>query len=534
MTTSLQFFGYLNWLDGKPLLPMIEQYRRRLFTSALDIFGPDGLPIFNFVLAGRGKKNNKTLDLVLAAFYKLLIPESVQGSDGYLVASDEDQAGDDLSLAKKLIAANSVLQAELEVYQKEIRRRDGRGTLRILPARDVSGAHGKQGNFIGYDEVHTQRTWDLFEALAPDPTRRDVLQWVTSYDTIYSVPGVPLYDLKEIGKSGTDPRMLFSWYSGDFCSDPDFANLPPEQRANPSMASWPEGAAYIEQQRRRLPTHKFRRLHLNLPGAPNGAFFDQGAVMAAVPTGIKVRPFQEGIEYRAFVDMSGGSNDDATLAIGHAEGKHAVLDVIMKQAGVPPFNPRDAVARFARTLHDYGLATVTGDAYAGQTFRLDFEEEHGIAYRVSARSASDNYERIEPRLNAGEVELLDDPTLIEQLLCLVMRGSRVDHQAGGHDDFSAAAAGCLNLCLGNERRYLWGWLPSLFGPKTEAENFDEFCRVVSTDPEPKRPDGTSYKTPLSDRRSTVQQLRDAPTQTAVGQEILGQMFREGRRSHLDQ
>jgi len=39
--------------------------------------------------------------------------------------------------------------------------------------------------------------------------------------------------------AGTDPRMLFSWYSADYCSDPSFANLPPDERANPSMASWP-------------------------------------------------------------------------------------------------------------------------------------------------------------------------------------------------------------------------------------------------------------------------------------------------------
>jgi hypothetical protein len=31
--------------------------------------------------------------------------------------------------------------------------------------------------------------------------------------------------------------MLFSWYAADYCADPEFASLPPEQRANPSMAS---------------------------------------------------------------------------------------------------------------------------------------------------------------------------------------------------------------------------------------------------------------------------------------------------------
>ena len=142
----------------------------------------------------------------------------------------------------------------------------------------MAGAHGKQYSFIGFDEIHNYRDWDLLEALQPDPTRMDALQWITSYDTIYNTPGVPLHDLKQIGKAGGDPRMLFSWYSGDLCTDPDFAELPPEQRANPSMASWAEGVKYLEQQKRRLPTHKYRRLHLNLPGAPEGAVFDQGKI----------------------------------------------------------------------------------------------------------------------------------------------------------------------------------------------------------------------------------------------------------------
>src|SRR5262245_41464514 len=109
--------------------------------------------------------------------------------------------------------------------------------------------------------------------------------WITSYDTIHSQVGVPLYDLKALGRDGSDPRMLFSWYSGDLCTDPEFAELEPELRANPSISSWPEGHKYLDQQRARLPTHKYRRLHLNLPGAPEGSFLDQGAILNAVIRG---------------------------------------------------------------------------------------------------------------------------------------------------------------------------------------------------------------------------------------------------------
>jgi hypothetical protein len=178
ISTSLEFYGALKWLDGRPLLDTMADYRRRLHTAALDTFDENGLPAFNFVLAGRAKKNDKTTDISLAALYKLVIPRSVQGNDGYLIANDEDQAGDDLDLIKKLIAVNPQLRAEVNVFKREVKRKDGRGTLRILPARDVVSLHGKQGNYIGFDEIHGYKTYDLFEALAPDPTRRDALTWV--------------------------------------------------------------------------------------------------------------------------------------------------------------------------------------------------------------------------------------------------------------------------------------------------------------------------------------------------------------------
>jgi hypothetical protein len=293
--------------------------------------------------------------------------------------------------------------------------------------------------------------------MAPDPTRRDALQWITSYDTIYNTPGVPLYDLKQIGFAGTDQRMLFRWYSGDRCTDPDFVELPPEQRANPSMASWTNGDRYLEQQRTRLPTHKFRRLHLNLPGAPNGAFFDQGAVLRAmVPGRTKLEP-RRGVIYIAAVDMSGGSNDNAVLCICHIENGKAVVDLVEKQAGnVKPFDPVKVVSQFAARLHEYGVSTVHGDDYGGHAFRFRFQE-HGIDYRTVKLSKGDYYERLEPRINAGEVEMPGDIVeLTEELLTLVVRGTKVDHEHGAHDDHAnAVAVAVITVLEANINRVQW-------------------------------------------------------------------------------
>jgi hypothetical protein len=442
--TSLQFFAKLKWLDGRPLLDTIEPYRRRLFTAALDTFREDGAPVYNMALIGRGKKNWKSADLVLASLFCVTVRRSIQGSAALILANDEGQAGDDLSLAKKLVERNAELGAEFEVLQKELRLRDGSGSIRILPAGDASGLHGKTYAFVGFDEIHAYRDWAVLEALQPDPTRPDALTWITSYDTIYSAPGVPLYDLKQIGFAGSDPRMLFSWYSGDECTDPTFAELEPELRANPSMSSWPEGAAYLAQQKRRLPFHKYRRLHLNLPGAPSGAFLDQGRVLAAIVPGRRALPPQPGIQYRAFVDMSGGSSDDAVLCIAHAEDRVAIIDLVEKQAGGVPFNPRDAVLRFVGLLKTFGISAVTGDNYAGETFKADFEAAR-IRYDASPLNKTQLYEAFEPALNAGEVELPDLPKLQEQLLTLVVKGARIDAEKNGHDDFANAVCGAAWL-----------------------------------------------------------------------------------------
>jgi phage terminase large subunit-like protein len=443
--TSLSFFSRLKWLDGTPLLDGIEPYRRAIFTRALDSFDTNGRPLFNMVLAGRGKKNSKTLDLILAALFVLVIRRSVQGSDGYILANDADQAGDDLALAKKLVAHNPALANEIEPLAGELRLRDGSASLRILPARDTVGAHGKSAAFVGFDEIHGYRDWSLMEALQPDPTRADCLTWITSYASLFNTVGAPLHDLMQIGKAGKDPRMLFSWYSGDLCTDPDFAELPPLERANPSMASWPDGAGYLEQQRVRLPTGRFRRLHLNLPGSPEGAAFDQGKVLACVVPGRRHLAFEEGKRYVAAVDMSGGSSDDAVLGIAHTgDGKRAVLDRVVKQIGNAPFDPRAAVRLFASVLREYRITSVTGDAFSGQTFRQDFQS-HGIEYVMRSTPASQLYELLEPALNAHEVELLDDPVLIEQLVSLVWRGNKITHENGSHDDHANAAALAINM-----------------------------------------------------------------------------------------
>src|SRR5271170_472428 len=349
--TSLRFFQRLRWIDGRPLLDTIESYRRTIFAQALDTFREDGTPAYNLVLAGRGKKNWKSADLVFAALYCTLMRRSSHGNNSLILASTEDQAGDDLELARKIIEANPELAAEFEVLQKELRLRDGSGSIRILPAGDAGGLHGKTFSFCGFDEIHNYVDWAVLEALQPDPTRQDALTWITSYDTYFGETGIPLHDLKQAGFAGTDPRMLFSWYSGDRCTDSAFVDLEPEERANPSMASWPDGAEYLEQQRRRLPAGIYRRLHLNLGGRAS-AFVDMADWEACVDGNL--RPVLADANLLVFVGVDASVKRDSTAIVvvtfDHATQRVRVVRNFVFQPS--PKDPLDFQATIEDTLRN--------------------------------------------------------------------------------------------------------------------------------------------------------------------------------------
>lgn len=441
----IRFLDGLQWLNGQRLRQVLEPYRRDLFLRFFGEVDSYGHPRYNLGLFGRAKKNWKSADAVIAGCYALT-SDSPSGTQVLMVANDEGQAQDDLDLAKKLVRVNPALKSILTIKTKRIERRDGQGFMTVLPAQFAVGEHGKTFRLLIIDEVHGHRDYSLLEALQPDPTRRDCQTWITSYASIFHKPGVPLFDLIQLGKAGTDPRMLFSWYAADHCSDPNFAARSPEERANPSLATFAPG--YLAQQQRRLPAHKFRRLHLNLPGQPEGSAFQPEPVMDSITRGITQRKREPGVTYHAFVDMSGGSSADAVLAIGHSDPEgRAVLDLLQNQGQSPPFEPRKAVTRFANTLKAWGLSRIMGDHYAGETFIADFRS-HGITYVVCDKNKSQLYESLEPRLNSYEVLLLDHPEMESQFLSLVWKGGKINHPAGEHDDFSNAAAGVVHVVSG--------------------------------------------------------------------------------------
>ena len=192
------------------------------------------------------------------------------------------------------------------------------------------------------------------------------------------------------------------------------------------------------------------------------AFLERDAIEACIAPGVRERPPVPGVAYYGFTDPSGGSKDATTLAIAHEEDERVILDAV--RIVKPPFSPAETTKAFAGTLHDYRCSTVTGDRYGGE-FPRELFREFGITYRVADKNRSELYREMLGPLNSGQLALLDNPQLVNELAALERRVARsgretVDHppHASAHDDLANSVAGALYEARARRSTYtLAGW-----------------------------------------------------------------------------
>jgi hypothetical protein len=174
------------------------------------------------------------------------------------------------------------------------------------------------------------------------------------------------------------------------------------------------------------------------------AFLPRSTVEACViKNRIELLP-RPAIGYSAFVDMSGGRNDDAGLAIAHRPlGGKITVDKVVRYK--PPFDPYSVIAAMAKEMDAFGITRCRGDRYSAEFVTRAFRN-HRVNYQASEKSKSDLYLEALPLLCGGQIELPDNPILIDQFSNLERRvraGGKdiVDHPRGGHDDLSNVVAG---------------------------------------------------------------------------------------------
>ncbi len=157
---------------------------------------------------------------------------------------------------------------------------------------------------------------------------------------------------------------------------------------------------------------------------------------------------QDGVVYKAFLDMSSGVGDASAVAISHGDaGGRVVVDVIR---GVPaPHDPASVAREFVALAKEYRCHTIVGDAYAKGWVKGTIET-CGAEYRQSKLTRSDLYlEGLAP-FARGQVRIPSHDATLREMRLLQRRVAKsgkdsVDHVAGGHDDHANALFGALYL-----------------------------------------------------------------------------------------
>ncbi len=212
---------------------------------------------------------------------------------------------------------------------------------------------------------------------------------------------------------------------------------------NPSLP-----ADYLKRMEKDDPD-AYRSEVLGLFRAGLSTLLDIEALDQCVGEHIELAP--AGHEYRAFVDVSGGRNDDYTLAIGHKQEKMIVVDTIRHWS--PPFDPATVTREAAQVLKSYGITNVLSDRFSAEWSKGQFLQ-HDITMSQDSPPKSDLYLGMLPIINSRGVLLPQNAKLLKQLRLLERKQGRnkdvVDHPRGQHDDLANALAGLVYLFQGSK------------------------------------------------------------------------------------
>lgn len=176
-------------------------------------------------------------------------------------------------------------------------------------------------------------------------------------------------------------------------------------------------------------------------------FIPQEVVESCTDVGIFERAPDQYVEYTAFCDPSGGSQDSFTLAIAHHDEKTDKNVVDLVRSTSPPFSPEEVVKEYVKDMKRYNVAEVFSDRYGGDWVSERFLKQ-GVLCTPAKKSKSIIYREVLPMLNSGKVQLLDVPVVNSQLIALERKTRQggndlIDHPPGGHDDSINAVAGAL-------------------------------------------------------------------------------------------
>ncbi len=416
--------------DGTPVV--LAKHQRKILDHVLT--PRDARLPYTTVVWSEPKKSGKT---AVAAWVASWVLNTLGPRAEVLVVGNDQEQGQE-RLFKEVLRvqqAHPTLKRRIVRSTESTMTLDDGSTLRVV-ALDAPGEAGANPSAVFHDEswgIMSERARRLYDELTPPPTRPLGFRWVSSYAG-YSGESLTLEQLYERGLAGKKVWLLPDCRAA--------GSLFVYWSHTPRMA-W-QTRAYYAAQRQELRPNAFLRLHENRWVSSEGAWLTAAQLERAIDRAVVQRAPLPGVRYVAFVDNSGGSNDDMVLAVGHVEGGARVVDGVWSQDGKVPFDPVKAIEKFAGVCQAYGVGRVWGDTYGGSYFMREYLNR-GVMYEVCPLHPSALYELSEAGFNRGDIRLPNHARLVEQLNALREKGGKITHAYGGHDDFSNAACGVLWL-----------------------------------------------------------------------------------------
>jgi phage terminase large subunit-like protein len=150
---------------------VLDQWERDMLR---EIFGvkrcSDGLRKYRRVYVFLPRKNGKSIIASGVALYMLLCDGEI-GAQVYSAAADREQAAIVFDVAKKMVHFSEKLREMCTVYQRSIVDIETGSSYKVLSA-DAPNKHGKNSHAILFDELHTQKSRELWDTLTTSISAR--------------------------------------------------------------------------------------------------------------------------------------------------------------------------------------------------------------------------------------------------------------------------------------------------------------------------------------------------------------------------
>lgn len=414
-----------------------------------------------------GRRGGKSINIAREAVFTCLVdkfwqPTLAPGERGYflILATDKIQSRIIMGYVKGIIRENKLFCSQVErETEEEIFFRNGAvvsiraANFRSIRGMKIIGCACDELSYWRSDETSANPAKEILDAIRPGLVPGAILFGISS---AYARQGV-LYDEWMAHWGRTDDETLV-WVADTRTMNPIFS----QKKIDNALAA----------DRAVAMSEYFSSWRDDLQG-----LYSSESVDMALRLGGDI-PFGQGIQYRAFVDPSGGRRDSAALAIAHRNEKgHVVVDFMTERKA--PHDPHQVAAAFAEVLKSYQIFSVTGDRYGGSWPETAYKE-HGIRYEQADMTASELYLAALPLFSAGSVELPRSDRLRGQLCSLLRKTS-----TGGRDQVIAGQSDSSHADLANA---VIGAV-MLAAKRGASIGFEEFIPDDDDEPAPAEPSG---------------------------------------------